>query len=57
MIVPKHAVLVHDIVTEHAWPLIREQFSLLSHVLENLRRLCHVQNGTAQVDMFSWNIL
>ena len=54
---PKHAVLVHDIVTEHAWPLIRGQFLLLSPVLENLRRLCHVQNGTAQVDMFSWNIL
>ena len=57
MIVPKHAVLVHDIVTEHAWPLIREQFPLLFHVLENLCRLCHVQNGTAQVDMFSWNVL
>ena len=57
MIAPKHVVLVHDIVTEHAWPLIRGQFLLLSPVLENLRRLCHVQNGTAQVDMFSWYIL
>ena len=53
MIAPKHVVLVHDIVTEHAWPLIRGQFLLLSPVLENLRRLCHVQNGNAQVDMFS----
>ena len=57
MIAPKHVVLVHDIVTERAWPLIRGEFLLLSPALENLRRLCHVQNGTAQVDMFSWNIL
>ena len=53
MIAPKHVVLVHDIATEHAWPLIRGQSLLLSPVLENLYRLCHVQNGTAQVDMFS----
>ena len=47
----KHVVREHDIATEHVSLLIRMQFLVLFHVLENLSRQDHAQNGAVQVLM------
>ena len=51
MTAQKHVVLEHDSEPELVLPLIREQFTLQSLVLEKQYRSNHAQSGAVQVDM------